>query len=321
MRESERQDCKHFFTPKRSFLINALLSGYYEVLPVTRNVLTHRACVIFHETLPKGSAKMLHVSMTKPDAFALTIFTSLVLMLTAGVHSVNAAGAHSHGVRNIVLVHGAWADGSSWAKVIPLLQAKGYRVTAVQNPLTSLSDDVAATKRALDLQDGPALLVGHSWAGMVITQAGTASKVAGLVYINAFAPSVGDSATSLGRGYPTPPGVKDIRQSDGFLWLTPSTVAQYFTPELSPSESAVVAATQVPITGASFTETVTVAAWKTKPSWCIVGMHDQMIDPDLERAMAKKIKAKVLELDAGHTSMLEQPEKVANFIASAAASL
>ena len=264
---------------------------------------------------------MLHVSMTKPHAFVLTIVISLVLLLTAGVYSVNAAGEHSTGVKNIVLVHGAWADGSSWAKVIPLLQAKGYTVTAVQNPLTSLSDDVAATKRVLDLQNGPVLLVGHSWAGMVITQAGMDPKVAGLVYVNAFAPSVGDSAGSLGQGYPTPPGVKDIKQSNGFLWLTPSTVAQYFTPELSPSESAVAAATQVPITAASFTEKATVAAWKSKPSWCIVGIRDQMINPDLERAMAKKIKAKVLELNAGHTSMLEQPEKVANFIAAAAASL
>jgi len=156
---------------------------------------------------------------------------------------------------------------------------------------------------------------------MVITQVGTDPKVAGLVYVNAFAPSVGDSAGSLGHGYPTPPGVTTLTQSEGFLWLPPPVVARYFTPELSSFESAVVAATQVPIAAASFTETVTVAAWKTKPSWCIVGDRDQMLDPGLERAMAKKIKARVLELNVGHTPMLELPGKVADFIAAAAASL
>ena len=259
------------------------------------------------------------MTMSILNAKTVVCIATLGVMLFA-LSNVSGA-APTKGVKNIVLVHGAWADGSSWAKVIPLLQAKGYTVTAVQNPLTSLADDVAATKRVLDLQDGSVLLVGHSWAGMVITQVGTDPKVAGLVYVNAFSPDVGDSAGSLGQGYPQPAGTKTIKESEGFLWLTPSAVAQYFTPELSSAESAVAWATQVPITATSFTEKVTIAAWKTKPSWAIVGLKDQMIDPGLERAMAKKINAKVLVLDAGHTSMLEQPGRVADFIAAAAASL
>ncbi|MBV8083144.1 MAG: alpha/beta hydrolase [Candidatus Eremiobacteraeota bacterium] len=226
-------------------------------------------------------------------------------------------------LKNIVLVHGAWADGSSWAKVIPLLQAQGYNVTAVQNPLTSLDDDVAATKRVLNLQDGPVLLVGHSWAGMVITQAGTDPKVVGLVYVDAFSPDVGQSANDLGQGFPAPPGLKAVTgPSDSFLWLSQAGVEQYFVPGLSKSDADVVWSTQGPITATSFSVKVTAAAWKAKPSWCLFGMHDQMISPDLERAMAKKIGAKsVVEVDSGHVPMLEQPQKVADFIANVAKGL
>jgi pimeloyl-ACP methyl ester carboxylesterase len=249
--------------------------------------------------------------------FALTCFALVALAFAAADLPAHAAA----GVKNIVIVHGAWADGSSFAKVIPLLQAQGYTVTAVQNPLTSLDDDVAATKRVLDLQDGPVLLVGHSWGGMVITQAGTDPKVVGLVYVDAFSPDIGQSASDLGPGYPAPPGLKSISASKGFLWLSQAGVEQFFVPEVPKSEADVVWSTQGPIAASSFGAKVTAAAWKTKPSWCIVGRRDQMIDPGLERAMAKKINATVLELDAGHVPMLSQPQKVADFIAAAAKGL
>jgi pimeloyl-ACP methyl ester carboxylesterase len=262
------------------------------------------------------------VTITKAKAIALATSAVVVLAVAAPHHPAHAAdGGPTKGVKNIVLVHGAFADGSSWAKVIPLLQAKGYNVTAVQNPLTGLNDDVAATKRALDGQDGPVLLVGHSWAGVVITQAGADPKVAGLVYVNAFAPSVGQTVGELGNGYPTPAGISALKQTDGYLWLPASAVAEFFASDLPRSETDVMAATQGPIAAACFGEKVTVAAWKTKPSWYIVGSQDQMIDPGLERAMAKKIKAKTLELSSSHVSMLSHPDKVASFIAAAASSL
>ena len=262
--------------------------------------------------------------MTFTRAKAIALATSAVVVLAAAASHPPAHAADTgpaKGIKNIVLVHGAFADGSSWAKVILLLKAKGYNVTAVQNPLTGLHDDVAATKRALDGQDGPVLLVGHSWAGVVITQAGADPKVAGLVYVNAFAPSVGQTVGELGNGYPTPPGIKALKQTDGFLWLPASAVAKFFAPDLPRSETDVMASTHGPIAAACFGEKVSAAAWKTKPSWYIVGSQDQMIDPGLERAMAKKIKAKTLELPSSHVSMLSHPDKVASFIAAAASSL
>jgi pimeloyl-ACP methyl ester carboxylesterase len=251
--------------------------------------------------------------------FAIATTLMLLLVFAGSNPPAQAAGT---GVKNIVLVHGAWADGSSWAKVIPLLQAKGYTVTAVQNPLTSLDDDVSATKRVLDMQNGPVLLVGHSWAGMVITQAGTDPKVAGLVYVDAFAPDVGQSTADLGKGYPAPAGLSTVLPAGAFLWLSPAGVAQFFAPDLPRSETDVMAATQGPIAASSFGAKVTAAAWKTKPSWAIYGSRDQMIDTGLERDMAKRINAAVLVVDgASHVPMLSQLEKVANFIAAAAASL
>ena len=250
---------------------------------------------------------------------ACAVLSCFVLALAAVIPPAQAAGT---GVKNIVLVHGAWADGSSSAKVIPLLQARGYNVTAVQNPLTGLDDDVAATKRVLDLQNGPVLLVGHSWAGVVITQAGTDPKVVGVLYVDAFMPDVGQSANDQGQGFPPPPGLKGVTgPSNGFLWLSQAGVEQFFVPGLPKSEADVVWATQGPFAAASLGAKVTAAAWKTKPSWAIIGTKDQMINPDYQRAMAKKINAKVLEVDTGHVPMLEAPQKVSDFIAAAAASL
>ncbi len=228
-----------------------------------------------------------------------------------------AAQAAPQGVKNIVFVHGAFADGSSWAKVIPLLEAKGYHVTAVQNPLTSLADDVAATKRALAQQDGPVLLVGHSWGGMVISDAGTDPKVAGLVYVAAAAPDPNQSLGELTKDAPTP-GLKKIKADAGFLSMTPQGINEDFAQDLTPTERKVIIATQQPVAAAAFGEKMATVAWQTKPSWYIVAANDHMISPALEQAMAKKIKATTLTLQASHVPMLAQPQKVADFIAEAA---
>ena len=233
-----------------------------------------------------------------------------------------AAAAQGKPQKTVVLVHGAFADGSSWEKVIPLLQAKGLKVVAVQNPLTTLADDVAATKRAIDAQGGPVILVGHSWAGTVITEAGAHDKVAALVYVAAFAPDEGQSSNDLGKDGPPPPGSANIRpDSAGFLSLTPEGVARDFAQDLPAAQAAVMAVTQGPIAGKTFDERVTNAAWKTKPSWFIVAEKDRMIQPDLERAMAKKINARTTALPTSHVPMLSRPNDVATVILAAAAAV
>jgi pimeloyl-ACP methyl ester carboxylesterase len=220
----------------------------------------------------------------------------------------------------IVLVHGAFADGSSWAKVIPLLQAKGYDVTAVQNPLTSFADDVAATRRALAQQDGPVILVGHSWAGVVITEAGMDPKVVGLVYVAAFAPDQGEAVGDLGKAYPPPPALAaPIVDKEGFMSLSTDAVVKHFASDLPASEARVVAATQGPIAVSAFGAQVSGVAWKTKPSWYIVSKLDGAIAPDEERFFAKRMKATTTELNASHVSMLSQPKSVAAVIMDAAA--
>jgi pimeloyl-ACP methyl ester carboxylesterase len=250
------------------------------------------------------------------------IIALVVAMLAVAALSANGSAqdsARPSGIKNIILVHGAFADGSSWSKVIPLLQARGLTVTVVQNPLTSLKDDVAATKRAIDDRGGRVLLVGHSWAGAVITQIGTDPKVAGLVFVAAGAPNAGQSFGEMSQGYPTPPGIAVLKpDAAGFLAEPASAVATDFAQDLPSSVTAVMAVTQGPIAASCFSTKVTAAAWKTKPSWYIVAKRDRMIDPNLERALAKKIKARTLELDASHAVMLSRPQQVAAFIANAA---
>jgi len=221
--------------------------------------------------------------------------------------------------KTVVLVHGAFADGSSWDKVIPLLQAKGLRVVAVQNPLTSLADDVAATKRAIAAQSGSVVLVGHSWGGTVITEAGNDEKVAALVFVAAFAPDEGQATSELGKDGPPPPGAASIKaDASGYLYLTAEGVAKNFAQDLPPAQTRVMASTQGPISAKTFDEKVTVAAWKTKPSWYIVAEKDRMIQPDLERAMAKHIKATTISLPTSHVAMQSRPKDVAAAIVRAA---
>ena len=241
------------------------------------------------------------------------VVTSLALARTA-----TASFAQSTDKPSVVIVHGAFADGSDWAKVIPLLQAKGVNVVAVQNPLTSLDDDVAATKRAIDTQPGKVVLVGHSWGGVVITQVGVDPKVSGLVYVAALVPDVGQAGGELGKAYPATSGFSHISaDSAGYLRMTQEGIAKHFAQDLSAKTTAVMTATQGPINSKAFEQKVTAAAWKTKPSWYIVSDQDRMIQPAQEVAMAKNIGAKVTTLQASHVPQQSQPAKVAAVILEA----
>jgi pimeloyl-ACP methyl ester carboxylesterase len=226
------------------------------------------------------------------------------------------------GIKNIVLVHGAFADGSSWAKVIPLLQAKGYNVIAVQNPLTSLEDDVTATTRAIALMDGPVLLAAHSYGGMVITEAGNDPKVAGLLYVDALIPNDNQSVIDVIQPYPPSPGNKEFRQdASGFLSLSFKGIDSHFAQDLNETDRKVLYATQIPWAAKATTTKISKAAWKNKPSWCIIGLNDETVPPTLTRAEAKMLNATTLELRSSHVPMLSQPDKVAEFIISAAQTL
>jgi pimeloyl-ACP methyl ester carboxylesterase len=225
-------------------------------------------------------------------------------------------------VKNVVLVHGAWADGSSWSKIIPLLQAKGLHAVAVQNPLSSIADDVASTNRLINVQDGPVLLVGHSYGGAVITEAGNNPKVAGLVYVAAFAPDEGETLAGMAQPFPPPPGFGEIKPiEDGFLMLTTKGVTDNFGQDLTPDEKSLVLATQGATQGAILSTPITKAAWRSKPSWFVIASNDRMIAPEQEISTAKRMNAKTLTLPTSHLPMLSQPQKVADFIIEAAASL
>ena len=254
-----------------------------------------------------------------------TIKTSLRLLAIATAFATiatqaNAAATDASAKPSVVIVHGAFADGSDWAKVIPLLQAKGIKVTAVQNPLTSLADDVAATRRAIAAQPGKVVLVGHSWGGTVITDAGQHDKVRSLVYVAAFAPDAGKSTADTGEGYPAAPGTKRfVADGEGFLSLPEAAMREDFAQDVTPAQASVMTATQGPIQAKAFADKVTAAAWTSKPSWFIVSARDRMIDPGLQHAMAKKIGAKTTELAASHVPQQSRPAEVAKVILDAVA--
>lgn len=223
------------------------------------------------------------------------------------------------GTKNIVLVHGAFADGSSWSKVVRLLQVKGYNIIAVQNPLTSFADDVAATRRAIAQMDGPVLLVGHSYGGMVISEAGKDSKVAGLVYVAALVPEEGQNVNDVNAAMaPTAVGPEFKLSSDGFLTLSPKGINEFFAQDVSAEERQVVLVTQGGWAASATQQKVYSPAWKMKPSWMIVTTKDGMINPDLQRYKAKLIKATAIELVSSHVPMISHPDKVAGFIIEAA---
>lgn len=229
-----------------------------------------------------------------------------------------AAGAQAAPIHNVVLVHGAYADGSSWSEVIPRLQAAGLHVTSVQNPLTSLADDVAAVERVLALQDGPTVLVGHSWAGTVISQAGNDPKVAALVYVAARAPDAGEDYGALAGRFPAAPASKGLVKSGGFGQLSEESFVHDFASDIPADKARALYAVQGRIADTLFASRTTVAAWHTKPSWYAVSTEDRTTSPDLERFLAKRMGAHTIELASSHVSMISHPDDIAKLIMDAA---
>lgn len=220
----------------------------------------------------------------------------------------------------IVLVHGAFADASSWSKVIPILQKDGYYVTAVQIPLTSLEDDVSVAKRVIEAQKGPVVVVGHSYAGAVITDAAAGDNVKSLVYVDAFAPDAGEPLASAGDKFAPPPlNTALVKDAAGFLYVDRAKLHDVFAKDMPEADARIIAATQKPVNSSVFGAKVTNAAWKTKPSWFIIGTADRAINPDLLRFYAKRIGAKTTEIKgASHVPFLSHPKEVAKVIESAA---
>ena len=245
------------------------------------------------------------------------LFAAIALSLLAQAAPALAQTVPA-GVRNIVLVHGAYADGSCWSDVIALLQRDGYHATAVQNPLTSLADDIAATSRILALQDGPAILVGHSWAGTVISEAGADAKVAGLVYLSARAPDAGEDYTALAARFPTAPAGAGLVRSGGFAQLDEAHFVRDFAGDLPPERARVLYAEQGRIADTLFASRTTVAAWKTRPSWYAITTQDRTTAPELQRFVAARMKAHTVEIASSHVSMISHPREVADLIETAA---
>ena len=222
-------------------------------------------------------------------------------------------------IKNVVLTHGAFADGSSWSKVIPLLEHHGLNVTAVQNPLTSLADDVATTRRLLAQQDGPTVLVGHSYAGFVITEAGNAPNVAALVYVSSYGPDLGESHDDMVKRFPAPAGIPAIRKdADGFLWIERDKFREAFAHDVDASYARILATVQKPVAKMCFGVPVSAPAWKSKRSWFLISTEDRLINPDLQRFMAKRMGSVVRTVASSHASLISHPEETANLILDAA---
>jgi pimeloyl-ACP methyl ester carboxylesterase len=220
--------------------------------------------------------------------------------------------------RNVVLVHGAYADGSCWSEVIGRLQRAGFKATAVQNPLTSLADDVAATRRSLALQDGQTVLVGHSWAGTVISEAGVDPKVSALVYVAARAPDTGEDYTALAAQYPTPPASAGLVKSGGFAQLSEEAFLRDFAGDIEPAKARILYAVQGRISDTLFSGKTTNAAWRSKPSWYAISTEDRTISPKLQRFMADRMKAKTIAVKASHLSLISHPHEITDLILNAA---
>lgn len=244
----------------------------------------------------------------------------LLLAGTLALSISDVAPVQAAPVRNVVIVHGALADGSGWRKVHDLLATRGYKVTIVQQPMTSLQDDVQATRRILDLQEGPSVLVGHSYGGMVITEAGTAGNVAGLVYVAAFQPDAGE--TLLGLAAQIPAATQGISATtDGFLYLDPRVYAEDFAADLPRADAEFMARSQVFPAQASFNAGIREVAWRSKKSWALVPTDDRAIHPDLLRMMAKRAGSQSIEVKASHAVFMSQPQAVAGLIEEAARAL
>jgi pimeloyl-ACP methyl ester carboxylesterase len=275
-----------------------------------------------HSALMRNKRSNKMSNSMKPMRVVRGISQSLcivILLLTCGALS---AQNHEHGVRNIVLVHGAWADGSGWKGVYDILVKDGYNVSIVQEPETSFKDDVAATKRVLAQQDGPSILVAHSYGGAVITEAGTDPSVVGLVYVAAHMPDSGEKESEDGKRFPS-----DLAKSgaikktpDGFTYVDPARFHELFAADLPADQAAFMARSQVLNFTDNFSATITTAAWRTKPSWMVVAGSDRTINPDLERWYAKRANSHTVEITgASHVVYLSHPKEVAALIEQAAA--
>jgi pimeloyl-ACP methyl ester carboxylesterase len=221
-------------------------------------------------------------------------------------------------VKNVVLVHGAFADGSGWRRVYDELIKRGYHVTIVQNPLTSLADDVASTRRALARQDGPTILVGHSWGGTVITEAGVDSKVAGLVYVSALSPDAGETTADQYKGFAGTPEFVIDTQADGFGFLNSQKFKAGFAADASDADAAFLRDSQVPINMSAFGTKLSHAAWRSRPSWSVIATQDKAFDVQMLRHMARRIGATVTEVPASHAIFMTQAKAVADVIDQAA---
>jgi len=247
---------------------------------------------------------------------------ALLMLICCAVSLQNlSAQARNHGVRNIVLVHGAWADGSGWKEVYDILAKDGYNVSIVQEPETSFQEDVAAVKRVLALQDGPCILAAHSYGGAVITEAGTDPSVAGLVYIAAHMPDAGENEADDGKRFPSDLSKSGAikKTADGFTYLDPAQFHEYFAADLPAEQAAFMARSQVLNKAENFKGVITTAAWKTKPSWMLVAAADRTINPDLERWYATRANSHKVEVaGASHSVYVSHPKEVAALIEEAA---
>ncbi|HYZ25189.1 MAG TPA: alpha/beta hydrolase [Rhodopila sp.] len=232
-----------------------------------------------------------------------------------------AAAQGAPKARNVVLLHGLFADGSSWSEVIARLQAAGINATSVQNPLTTLEESVAMAQRALAQQDGPTVLVGHSFSGMIVTEAGMDPKVTALVYVAARAPDAGEDYAALASRFPTPPASAGIVWSGDYGQLSEAAFLRDFAGDLPPAKARVLYAVQDPFERRLLAGRTTHAAWRSKPSWYAVSTEDRTIDPDLERFMAKRMGAKTIEVKASHLSLISQPDTITALILDAAGQL
>ncbi|WP_430306498.1 alpha/beta fold hydrolase [Rhizobium sp. 0TCS1.26] len=248
--------------------------------------------------------------------FSRTI--GLGMVAAAASRGARAATPAQPPARNVVFVHGLFADGSCWTEVIERLQAKGLNCTSVQNPLTSLPDAVAAARRVLDRQDGPTVFVGHSFSGMILTEAGDHPNVASLVYVAARAPDAGEDYAALAKTYPTPPATAGIVFDGDEGRLSREAFLRDFAGDLPADKAEVLYAVQQPFMKALLTGKTTRAAWRSKPSFYAVSTQDRTINPELQRFMAKRMNAKTIEIEASHLSLISQPDIVAKLILDAA---
>lgn len=248
----------------------------------------------------------------------ITRRTVLASAAAAGVMSAVPARAATSTAKNVLLVHGAFADGSSWARVIPYLQAAGLRVIAVQNAMTTLPGDVATTQRALAQMDGPTVLVGHSYGGVVISQAGIDPKVSALVYVAALAPEVGEDFGSVAAKFPPAPGGASFRSVGGYLQLDPVGFTKDFMGDIPPAQARMFAAVQGSVAASLLGEKTSETAWKSKPTYYAISTKDRLVVPVMQRFLAARMKAKTIELAASHASPVSKPREIADLILQAA---